>query len=119
MIVSVSDKNGAPIWERRSYIGEPLGGLASQSYLRDGTQNKIIDALREALEQAEAQLSGASLQVRDIVSDIGAAAAKVYDDVPVVPMRDRDPRREHSIEATIIVMRPTLTIGTKVGVVHD
>lgn len=45
--------NGEVIWYRDSDKQE---GMASLGYLRDGTQQKIIAALEEALFQAKGQM---------------------------------------------------------------
>lgn len=45
--------NGEVIWYRDSDKQE---GMASVGYLRDGTQQKIIAALEEALFQAKGQM---------------------------------------------------------------
>lgn len=45
--------NGEVIWFRNS---ETLEGMASLGYLKDGTQQKIIAALEEALFQAKGQM---------------------------------------------------------------
>ncbi|HCM5107337.1 Rrf2 family transcriptional regulator [Klebsiella pneumoniae] len=45
--------NGEVIWYRDSDKQE---GVASLSYLKDGTQQKIIAALEEALFQAKGQM---------------------------------------------------------------
>lgn len=45
--------NGEVIWYRDS---ETLEGMASLGYLKDGTQQKIIAALEEALFQAKGQM---------------------------------------------------------------
>ncbi|MDE5424558.1 Rrf2 family transcriptional regulator [Raoultella ornithinolytica] len=45
--------NGEVIWYRDSEI---LEGMASLGYLKDGTQQKIIAALEEALFQAKGQM---------------------------------------------------------------
>jgi hypothetical protein len=63
MIVSVSSGGGAPIWERRRFHGESPSGLANPSFLHNGTQKKIVDALEEALAQAKVELSSARFQV--------------------------------------------------------
>lgn len=52
MKVSI-EKNGQVIWCRDS---ETLEGMASLGYLKDGTQQKIITALEDALFQAKGQL---------------------------------------------------------------
>lgn len=44
--------NGEVIWYRDS---EKQEGMASLGYLKDGTQQKIITALQDALVQAQAQ----------------------------------------------------------------
>ena len=117
MIVVVSEC-GAPIWERRT-SRNGRGGLANRSHLLDGTQEKIVEALRDALEQAAAQLRGACFQVGDVIPDVGAASAKIYDYVPIVGVRNGDPRGKHSIESSVIPMRATVPIVAKVTVVHD
>ncbi|HHD9895362.1 TPA: Rrf2 family transcriptional regulator [Klebsiella pneumoniae] len=45
--------NGEVIWYRDS---EKKEGMASLGYLKDGTQQKIIAALEEALFQAKGQM---------------------------------------------------------------
>ena len=45
--------NGEVIWYRDS---EKQEGMASLGYLKDGTQQKIIAALEEALLQAKGQM---------------------------------------------------------------
>lgn len=45
--------NGEVIWYRDS---ETLEGMASLGYLKDGTQQKIIAALEDALFQAKGQM---------------------------------------------------------------
>ncbi|HGT3057419.1 TPA: Rrf2 family transcriptional regulator [Klebsiella pneumoniae] len=45
--------NGEVIWYRDN---ETLEGMASLGYLKDGTQQKIIAALEEALFQAKGQM---------------------------------------------------------------
>lgn len=45
--------NGEVIWYRDS---EALEGMASLGYLKDGTQQRIIAALEEALFQAKGQM---------------------------------------------------------------
>ncbi|AGJ86696.1 hypothetical protein [Raoultella ornithinolytica] len=44
--------NGEVIWFRNS---ETLEGMASLGYLKDGTQQKIIAALEDALNQAKGE----------------------------------------------------------------
>ncbi|CAM8223340.1 Rrf2 family transcriptional regulator [Klebsiella michiganensis] len=44
--------NGEVIWYRDS---ETLEGMASLGYLKDGTQQKIIAALEDALNQAKGE----------------------------------------------------------------
>ncbi|ELN9581163.1 MULTISPECIES: Rrf2 family transcriptional regulator [Enterobacter] len=46
-------KDGEVIWVRDS---ASLEGMASLGYLKDGTQQKIIAVLEDALYQAKAQL---------------------------------------------------------------
>jgi hypothetical protein len=62
--------SGRLIWERNEE-----GGIACSRYLVDGTQVRIIEALKEALVQSEAELL--LLDVGDGVSDIGRTATQV------------------------------------------
>ncbi|MEI7157968.1 Rrf2 family transcriptional regulator [Pectobacterium parmentieri] len=52
MKVSI-ESNGEVIWYRDA---EKLEGMASTDYIKDGTQQKIIAALEEALYQANGQM---------------------------------------------------------------
>jgi len=52
MRVQVTDNSGLVIWARD---GE--SGLTSRAYVQNGTQDAVIRALRNALTQAEAELS--------------------------------------------------------------
>ncbi|AZS56808.1 Rrf2 family transcriptional regulator [Pectobacterium parmentieri] len=52
MKVSI-ESNGEVIWYRDA---EKLEGMLSTSYIKDGTQQKIIAALEEALFQAKGQM---------------------------------------------------------------
>ncbi|BBK13558.1 MULTISPECIES: immunoglobulin domain-containing family protein [Klebsiella] len=45
--------NGEVIWFRN---GETLEGMACTSYVKDGTQQKIITALDDALTQAKSEM---------------------------------------------------------------
>ncbi|UPS64244.1 Rrf2 family transcriptional regulator [Providencia rettgeri] len=53
MKVSI-EVNGKTIWYRDE---EKLEGMASTGYIKDGTQEKIIAALENALFQAKGELS--------------------------------------------------------------
>lgn len=52
MKVEISE-NGVKVWMRDSVTQE---GVLSQGYLKDGTQQRIIAALEDALFQAKCQL---------------------------------------------------------------
>jgi hypothetical protein len=52
MKVEISE-NGVKVWMRDSVTQE---GVLSQEYLKDGTQQRIIAALEDALFQAKGQL---------------------------------------------------------------
>lgn len=117
MIVAISSAAGTLLWERSSYSDAPAG-LSNPSYIYDGTQSKIIAALREALEQAEAQLSG-GLKEGDIIPYVRPSASEMDNNIPVVTVRDRNARRQHTVEATVITMPFSSAKGTKVAVVHD
>jgi hypothetical protein len=68
MKVQIVNDADVVIWER----GDERG-LACRGYVSDGTQERIIDALRNALEQAQAELS--LFDNTDRVLDSGATAA--------------------------------------------
>ncbi len=68
--VSVLDSSGKTLWMR-----DDTGGIANREYASDGTQEKIIDVLDKALEQARAELR--LFPVSDRVLDIGRASAQV------------------------------------------
>ncbi|EOC9631753.1 Rrf2 family transcriptional regulator [Enterobacter ludwigii] len=53
MKVSVEDFDEV-IWFRDAIAGE---GMTSEKYKKDGTQDRIVAALEEALHQAKAELS--------------------------------------------------------------
>ena len=82
MKVSVFSNDGEMLWSREITAGQP-SGITSTNYLRDGTQQKIIGALVDALAEARGQLGRLPLQVVDTVSNVGAAAAKVDRRVPI------------------------------------
>lgn len=67
--------------------------FCERQLLRDGTQDQIIGALSEALEQATGQLSCGSLEVIDAVSDVGAPATKIKCHVPIAIVWNRDAGR--------------------------
>ncbi|AUT46997.1 hypothetical protein C2U31_13955 [Achromobacter sp. AONIH1] len=80
MEVILRDDQGNDIWSRWSRDGQS-GGLACRSYISDGTQARIIDALANALQQA--RLESSCLQNLDAMSDIRASATKIQCDIPV------------------------------------
>jgi hypothetical protein len=90
MKVLVQADNGSLLWWREA---DPASGFTADSYLHDGTQQKIIAALVESLAEARGQLGGFSLNVVDAVADIGAAAAKIDCRVPVPVLGNRDAGR--------------------------
>ena len=90
MKVCILSDDGALIWWRAT---EPAAGFTSDGYLRDGTQQKIIAALVEALAEARSQLGGFSLQIIDAVTDVGTAPANVDRHVPIAIVWDRDTSR--------------------------
>lgn len=67
------------IWEHE-FIGDQMRGYANCAYLSDGTQPRIVAALRRATTQALGQ-SGL-LDVGDARTDVGLAAAQIEDGVP-------------------------------------
>jgi hypothetical protein len=77
MIVRVLSEVGALLWERRFNGGETPSCFHNASYLKDGTQNQIIDALHEALDQAHGQLSCPSFEKANVIPYICLASSKV------------------------------------------
>jgi hypothetical protein len=90
MKVCIQDNDGALIWSRTA---DPASGFTAENYLRDGTQQKIIAALIDALEQARGQLGGLSLQVVDAVPEAVGTSAKVNRHVPIAVAWNRDAGR--------------------------
>jgi len=105
------------VWFRECLTDQPFG-LTSEAYRLDGTQDRIIAALREALAEAEAQLC-CRFQIVDAVPDICSPAAEIDRDVPIVGMRDHDARGEHLVESPIKVVPTSSSVAMKVGVIHD
>lgn len=66
--VQIVNSNGDVLWRR-----DRDGGIACHGYVVDGTQTNIIEVLKEAVGQAEAELR--LFDVRDGVSDIGRTTA--------------------------------------------
>lgn len=75
MRVIVETLDGERLWERT-----PEGGVTSTSYAADGTLEKIVTALEEALLQARGETS--SLDDAHPVADVGITAAEIERDVP-------------------------------------
>jgi hypothetical protein len=91
MKICVQTQDGTIIWERATY--PCVGGFTANSYLRDGTQQKIIAALVDALAEARGQLSSLPLEIADVVADVGDAPAKVDCRVPLAVVWNRDAGR--------------------------
>jgi hypothetical protein len=87
MKVSVHSDDGEILWWFSNV--DPPAGFTSDEYLRDGTQAKIVAALRAAIDEAAGQLSGA-LQIVDAVPDVRGTPAKINRHVPVSVVWDRD-----------------------------
>lgn len=91
MKICIQTQDGTLIWERTT---EPAGGFTDDNYLRDGTQQKIIAALVDALAEARGQLGGAPLfNVVDVVADVGVATTEVDCRVPLAIVRNHDAGR--------------------------
>lgn len=90
MKVCVQDDTGALIW---SHTADPAAGFTAENYLRDGTQQKIIAALVDALAEARGQLGRVPLNVVDAVADIGVTAAEVDCRVPFAVVWNGDAGR--------------------------
>ena len=91
MKVSIFADNGALLWSRNNAADQP-SGFTSNNYLCDGTQQKIIDALNDALTEASGQLRG-SFEIPDVVSDVRATATEVNRRVPIAIAWNRDASR--------------------------
>ena len=91
MKVCILAEGGDVVWSYAT--GLVSCGLAATSYLHDGTQQRIIAALVDALEQARGQLGGGALQVADVVADVGAPPAKIKRHVPIAIAWNRDSSR--------------------------
>lgn len=76
--VILSNEAGESLWE----FQQGIGGYASKSYLNDGAQQRVIDALLAALIEARAQL-GCTLHVADVVPYASLPPAKVNHRVPM------------------------------------
>lgn len=63
MKVQILNSEGVILWER----GEK-GGISARGYVADGTQERIIAALKKALVQAEAELR--LFNVGDRIADV-------------------------------------------------
>lgn len=119
MRVAIFDGSGGVIWERDVARGS---GVTSLGYLADGTQKKIASALSEALAEAEAQLLlGRVFQVVDVVSDVGAAPAKINGHVPVPGSRNGDPNRKHLVVTAEVLKPAAAPVALEIGIIrkHD
>lgn len=56
MNISVKNADGVSVWEFGEFNGQTFG-MTSTTYRKDGTLQKVIDALKLALFQAEGELS--------------------------------------------------------------
>lgn len=92
MKILIYADDGSLLWSRQLKNGQ-ASGVTSADYLRDGTQRKIIDALDDALREAKGQLR-CTLDVTDVVSNVGAATAKINRRIPISIVWNRDACRE-------------------------
>lgn len=113
MKVSVFSASGSLLWSRELTDGHQ-SGFTSANYLREGTQQKIIGALIDALVEARGQLSRLPLQVVDAVSNVRSTAAKVDRDVPVSVARNWDASGQSLEETAVIAMLPATLKATEV-----
>jgi hypothetical protein len=78
--VEIQNPDGTVIWSFRD--GVIATGHTSMSYLTDGTQESVIDALLVALAEARGQLRR-PLQVLNVVPYVRPATGQVDDNIPV------------------------------------
>ena len=82
---------GELFWSYES--GGLRAGFTSANYLRDGTQDRKIGALLEALAEARGQLGRLPLEVVNAVPKVGPPAAKIDCHVPIAAAWNRDAGR--------------------------
>lgn len=68
MVVDSTTTDGVVLWERSEGRG-----IACRSYVLDGTQARIIHALKHALEQAEGEML--AFNVADRILDVSGPAS--------------------------------------------
>ena len=88
MKVQVVDANDTLVWERATSGSQ--SGVTSRDYLKDGTQERIVNALLRALSHARGELGRKDA---DTMPNTCRATAKINDDVPVVVIWNDDPSR--------------------------
>jgi hypothetical protein len=93
MKVNVLSDADELLWSRQTMNGD-CSGITSADYLQDGTQQRIIGALVEALSEARGELGGfRALQVVDAIAHSRAATAEIESCIPKAGARDSDSRR--------------------------
>lgn len=102
-------------WYRDCLTDQPCG-MTSEAYHLDGTQDRIVAALSEALHQAEGELGRPS--ITDVGADICPPAAKINDGVPISRVRHSNVCGEHLGEAAIKFVLPATPIVLKVRIIH-
>jgi hypothetical protein len=114
MRVILIAEDGAELWWRQTGVAK--AGFTRGSYLHDGTQQKIIASLGEALEQAQGELG--CFQVSNSVSDVCATAPEVDSHIPMTGMGDHDPGRERLIMAAEMSVPGAVPVRAKISVIH-
>jgi len=77
---------------------------------------RVAAALREALAEAEGQLSG--LEVSYVVPDVCGAVPEVDGHIPMTRMGNDDSGREHLIKTAVIGVLSSASVRAKISVIH-
>ena len=82
LTVTIRDEAEVILWSYQDGIS--ANGLTSMTYLTDGTQQRIIDALLAALIEARGQLRRATLNVTNVIPYVRPTTAEIDHSIPIV-----------------------------------